>query len=123
VLFPSRVLNGLATGLLPAAAGPAHSLAEQGEKLASKWARPGLNRWRGAGASAGAGEGAAAAHRLARTSPTRGYGLHELHANHQGMIKARSAAGAAGITATGRVLREISTDHDPMLHRGGGPEA
>src|SRR5881392_231065 len=41
VLFPSRVLNGLATGLLPRGRlGLLIPLAEQSEKLSSKWARP-----------------------------------------------------------------------------------
>ena len=43
MLFPSRVLNGLATGLLPRGRlGLLIPLAEQAEKLGAKWARPGL---------------------------------------------------------------------------------
>ena len=59
VLFPSRVLNGLATGLLPRGRlGLLIPLAEQAEKLASKWARPGLEVVAEALApSAGAGRG------------------------------------------------------------------
>src|SRR5512139_3874192 len=66
VLFPSRVLNGLATGLLPhGRLGLLIPLAEQGGKLTSKWARPGLEIVAEALApSAGADEAAAAARRL-----------------------------------------------------------
>ncbi|HEV3494642.1 MAG TPA: AroM family protein, partial [Reyranella sp.] len=43
VVFPSRVLNGLATCLLPRGRlGILIPLAEQAGKLTSKWARPGL---------------------------------------------------------------------------------
>ena len=84
VLFPSRVLNGLARGLLPRGRlGLLIPLAEQAEKLASKWARPGLEvfaealapsadarRGRGGRASAGGEE-----------ARSRGDGLHELHAH------------------------------------------
>jgi protein AroM len=43
VLFPSRVLNGLAQALLPRGRlGLLIPLAEQREKLAAKWARPGI---------------------------------------------------------------------------------
>src|SRR5882757_10364135 len=43
ILFPSRVLSGLAAGLLPRGRlGLLIPLAEQAEKLSTKWARPGL---------------------------------------------------------------------------------
>lgn len=43
VLYPSRVLNGLATALLPQGRlGLLVPLPEQAEKLKAKWARPGL---------------------------------------------------------------------------------
>src|SRR4029450_10911515 len=68
VLFPSRVLNGLATGLLPRGRlGLLIPLAEQGEKLASKWARPGLEVVAEAlGPSGGQGAAGAAGERPAR---------------------------------------------------------
>lgn len=71
VLFPSRVLNGLVSGLLPRGRlGLLIPLAEQSEKLASKWARPGLEIVAEALApSAGSGEIAAAARRLAARAP------------------------------------------------------
>ena len=99
VLFPSRVLNGLATGLLPRGRlGLLIPLAEQGEKLASKWARPGLEVVAEALApSAGQGEAAAAARAAGREKARpRGHGLHELHADHQGMDQGPARrAGAA----------------------------
>ena len=88
VLFPSRVLNGLATGLLPRGRlGLLIPLAEQGEKLAVEMGAAGPGgRGRGAGAQRragrGGGRGRAAGREEARP---RGHGLHELHADHQGM--------------------------------------
>src|SRR5204862_3482709 len=66
VLFPSRVLNGLATGLLPRGRlGLLIPLAEQSEKLSSKWARPGVEVFAAAlAASADARAVEAAARRL-----------------------------------------------------------
>ena len=71
VVFPSRVLNGLATGLLPRGRfGLLIPLAEQGEKLASKWARPGLEVVAEALApSAGADEAGRPRGRLAAHKP------------------------------------------------------
>ena len=71
VLFPSRVLNGLATGLLPRGRlGLLIPLAEQSEKLVAKWARPWLEVFAEPLApSAGAGEADAAARRLAAQRP------------------------------------------------------
>ncbi|WP_163366642.1 AroM family protein, partial [Klebsiella aerogenes] len=43
VIYPSRVLNGLATALLPQGRlGLLVPLPEQAEKLKAKWTRPGL---------------------------------------------------------------------------------
>ncbi len=98
VLFPSRVLNGLATGLLPRGRlGLLIPLAEQAEKLGAKWARPGLEVVAEALApSAGRDEADAAARRLAAKARSRGDGLHELYARDQAMGEARPRrAGAA----------------------------
>lgn len=71
VLFPSRVLAGLTGGLLPRGRlGLLIPLAEQAEKLSSKWARPGIEVVAEALApSAGAAEADAAARRLAARKP------------------------------------------------------
>jgi protein AroM len=111
VLFPSRVLAGLAAGLLPQGRlGLLIPLAEQGEKLASKWARPGLEVVVEALApSAGAGEAAAAAHRLAAHKPD----LVAMDCMSYTPITKEWVKGPLGvpallaITATGRVLREM----------------
>lgn len=111
VLFPSRVLAGLAAGLLPQGRlGLLIPLAEQGEKLASKWARPGLEVVVEALApSAGPGEAAAAAHRLAALKPD----LVAMDCMSYTPITKEWVKGPLGvpallaITATGRVLREM----------------
>jgi protein AroM len=111
VLFPSRVLAGLAAGLLPQGRlGLLIPLAEQGEKLASKWARPGLEVVAEALApSAGAGEAAAAAYRLAAHKPD----LVAMDCMSYTPVTKEWIKGPLGvpallaITATGRVLREM----------------
>lgn len=111
VLFPSRVLNGLATGLLPRGRlGILIPLAEQAEKLASKWARPGLEVVAEALApSAGADEADAAARRLAARKPD----LVAMDCmSYTPVTKAWVKPGLGvptllAITATGRVLREM----------------
>lgn len=111
VLFPSRVLNGLATGLLPRGRlGLLIPLAEQGEKLAAKWARPGLEVVAEALApSAGEGEAAAAAERLAACKPD----LVAMDCMSYTPTTKEWVKGPLGvpallaITATGRVLREM----------------
>ena len=111
VLFPSRVLNGLATGLLPRGRlGLLVPLAEQGEKLASKWARPGLEvAVEALAPSAGQGEAVAAAHRLAAHKPD----LVAMDCMSYTPVTKEWIKGPLGvpallaITATGRVLREM----------------
>ena len=111
VLFPSRVLNGLATGLLPRGRlGLLIPLAEQGEKLASKWARPGLQVVAEALApSAGQGEAAAAAERLAAKKPDLvAMDCMSYTPTTKDWIKGPLGVPALlAITATGRVLREM----------------
>jgi protein AroM len=111
VLFPSRVLNGLATGLLPKGRlGLLIPLAEQAEKLGSKWARPGLEVVAEALApSAGADEAQAAARRLAAHKPD----LVAMDCMSYTPTTKKWVKGLLGvpallaITATGRVLREM----------------
>jgi protein AroM len=111
VLFPSRVLNGLATGLLPQGRlGLLIPLAEQAEKLGSKWARPGLEVVAEALApSAGADEAQAAARRLAAHKPD----LVAMDCMSYTPTTKEWVKGPLGvpallaITATGRVLREM----------------
>ena len=111
VLFPSRVLNGLAGGLLPRGRlGLLIPLAEQGEKLAAKWARPGLEVVAEALApSAGADEARAAAGRLAAQKPD----LVAMDCMSYTPTTKEWVKGPLGvptllaITATGRVLREM----------------
>ena len=111
VLFPSRVLNGLSTALLPRGRlGLLIPLAEQAEKLASKWARPGLEVVAEALApSAGAEEADAAARRLAASKPD----LVAMDCmSYTPATKAWVKPGLGvptllAITATGRVLREM----------------
>ena len=111
VLFPSRVLNGLATGLLPRGRlGLLIPLAEQGEKLASKWARPGLEVVAEALApSAGQGEAVAAAERLAAKKPDLvAMDCMSYTPTTKDWIKGLLGVPALlAITATGRVLREM----------------
>ena len=111
VLFPSRVLNGLSTALLPRGRlGLLIPLAEQAEKLASKWARPGLEVVAEALApSAGAEEADAAARRIAASKPD----LVAMDCmSYTPATKAWVKPGLGvptllAITATGRVLREM----------------
>jgi protein AroM len=111
VLFPSRLLNGLATGLLPRGRlGLLIPLAEQGEKLASKWARPGLEVVAEALApSAGATEAAAAASRLAARKPDLvAMDCMSYTPTTKDWVKGPLGVPALlAITATGRVLREM----------------
>ena len=111
VLFPSRVLNGLATGLLPRGKlGILIPLAEQADKLSAKWARPGLEVVAEALApSADAREADAAARRLAAKKPD----LVAMDCMSYTPTTKRWVKPALGvpallaISATGRVLREM----------------
>ena len=111
VLFPSRVLSGLASGLLQQGRlGLLIPLAEQGEKLASKWSRLGVEVVVEALApSAGEQEADAAARRLAAKKPD----LVAMDCmSYSPMTKAWVKPGLGvptllAITATGRVLREL----------------
>lgn len=111
VLFPSRVLNGLATGLLPRGRlGLLIPLAEQAEKLGSKWARPGLDIVTEALApSADAGEAQAAAQRLAAKKPNLVAMdcMSYTPATKEQVKPALGVPTLLAITATGRVLREM----------------
>ncbi len=111
VLFPSRVLNGLATGLLPRGRlGLLIPLAEQEEKLGSKWARPGLEIVSEALApSADAGEAEAAARRLAARKPdlVAMDCMSYTPATKEQVKPALGVPALLAITATGRVLREM----------------
>jgi protein AroM len=111
VLFPSRVLSGLAAGLLPRGRlGLLIPLAEQTEKLSTKWARPGLEVVAEALApSADAREADAAARRLAAKKPD----LVAMDCMSYTPLTKEQVKPALGvpallaITATGRVLREM----------------
>ena len=111
VLFPSRVLAGLVAGLLPQGRlGLLIPLAEQAEKLASKWARPGVEIVAEALApSADAREADAAARRLAARKPDlvamdcRSY----TPATKEWVKAGLGVPALLAITATGRVLREM----------------
>ena len=111
VLFPSRVLNGLATALLPRGRlGLLIPLAEQAEKLSTKWARPGLEVVAEALApSADAREADAAARRLAAKKPD----LVAMDCMSYTPLTKEQVKPALGvpallaITAIGRVLREM----------------
>ena len=111
VVFPSRVLNGLATGLLPRGRlGILIPLPEQAGKLSAKWARPGLEIVAEALApSAGAEEAADAARRLASHKPD----LVAMDCMSYTPTTKEWVKGPLGvpallaITATGRVLREM----------------
>lgn len=111
VLFPSRVLNGLATGLLPRGRlGLLIPLAEQGEKLAAKWARPGLEVVAEALApSAGPDEAAAAAARLAARKPdlVAMDCMSYTPATKDWVRGPLGVPALLAITATGRALREM----------------
>ena len=111
VLFPSRILNGLATGLLPRGRlGLLIPLAEQAEKLGAKWARAGLEIVAEALApSAGAAEAAAAARRLAAHKPdlVAMDCMSYTPLTKQWIKPALGVPALLAITATGRVLREM----------------
>ena len=111
VLFPSRVLNGLAAGLLPhGRLGLLIPLAEQGEKLGAKWARPGLEVVAEALApSAGAREAEQAARRLAAHKPDLvAMDCMSYTPATKDWVKGPLGVPALlAITATGRVLREM----------------
>lgn len=111
VLFPSRVLNGLATGLLPRGRlGLLIPLAEQAEKLSAKWSRPGLEVVAEALAPS-AGEGAAkeAAARLAARKPDLvAMDCMSYTPTTKAWVKPGLGVPALlAISATGRVLREM----------------
>lgn len=111
VLFPSRILNGLAAGLLPRGRlGLLIPLAEQAEKLGAKWARPGLEVVAEALApSAGEAEAAAAAGRLAAHKPdlVAMDCMSYTPATKEWVKPALGVPALLAITATGRVLREM----------------
>jgi protein AroM len=111
VLFPSRVLNGLATGLLPRGRlGLLIPLAEQAEKLSSKWSRPGLEVFAEPLApSADAREADAAARRLAAKKPdlVAMDCMSYMPATKEQVKPALGVPALLAITATGRVLREM----------------
>jgi protein AroM len=111
VLFPSRLLNGLATGLLPRGRlGLLIPLAEQAEKLGAKWARPGLEVVAEALApSAGKDEADAAARRLAAKGPDLvAMDCMSYTPTTKEWVKPGLGVPALlAITATGRVLREM----------------
>ncbi len=111
VLFPSRVLNGLSSALLPRGRlGLLIPLAEQAEKLTSKWARPGLEIVAEALApSAGAEEADAAARRLAARKPdlVAMDCMSYTPATKAWVKPGLGVPALLAITATGRVLREM----------------
>lgn len=112
VLFPSRVLKGLATALLPQGRlGLLTPLPEQAEKTRAKWARPGLDIVVEALApSADLAEAARAAQRLRTHSPDivamdcMSYTPETKAAVKQVLNRAPVLL---AITATGRALSEI----------------
>lgn len=111
VLFPSRVLAGLATALLPKGRlGILIPLAEQAPKLKQKWARPGLEIVAEAlRPSAGESEIRSAAERLAALRP----GLVAMDCMSYGPDAKRIVAPIVGVptllgnAATCHVLRSI----------------
>ncbi|MSP77078.1 MAG: AroM protein [Rhodospirillaceae bacterium] len=111
VLFPSRVLAGLTAGLLPRGRlGLLIPLAEQAEKLSSKWARPGIEIVAEALApSAGAAEADAAARRLAAKKPDLvAMDCMSYSPTTKEWVKPGLGVPVLlAITATGRVLREM----------------
>jgi protein AroM len=111
VLFPSRILSGLATGLLPRGRlGLLIPLAEQAEKLGSKWARPGLDVVAEPLApSAGPAEAQAAARRLAGRRPdlVAMDCMSYTPATKEWVKGCLGVPALLAITATGRVLREM----------------
>jgi protein AroM len=111
VLFPSRILNGLASGLLPRGRlGLLIPLAEQAEKLGAKWARAGLDVVAEALApSAGPEEADAAARRLAAKKPdlVAMDCMSYTPATKEWVKPGLGVPALLAITATGRVLREM----------------
>ncbi len=111
VLFPSRVLAGLAAGLLPQGRlGLLIPLAEQAEKLKSKWQRPGVEIVAEALApSADAREADAAARRLAARKPdlVAMDCMSYTPATKAWVKPGLGVPALLAITATGRVLREM----------------
>ena len=111
VLFPSRVLSGLASGLLPRGRlGLLVPLAEQIAKLSAKWARPDLEIVAEALApSAGAAEAKQAAERLAQRRPdlVAMDCMSYTPTTKQWVKPALGVPALLAITATGRVLREM----------------
>jgi len=111
VLFPSRVLSGLAEGLLPRGRlGLLVPFAEQGKKLALKWARAGVEvTVEALVPSAGPDETAAAARRLAAAKPDLvALDCMSYTPATKAAVKVEvKVPTLLAITATGRVLREI----------------
>jgi protein AroM len=111
VLFPSRVLNGLAAGLLPRGRlGILIPLAEQAAKLSSKWARPGLDVVAEALApSADRREADEAARRLAAKKPdlVAMDCMSYTPVTKEWVKPALGVPALLAISATGRVLREM----------------
>ncbi|WP_428667949.1 AroM family protein [Reyranella sp.] len=111
ILFPSRVLSGLAAGLLPRGRlGLLIPVAEQAEKLGAKWSRPGLEVFSEALApSADARDAEAAAQRLAAKKPDL-VAMDCMSYSPETKAQVKPALGVPtllAITATGRVLREM----------------
>ncbi|MEO8558236.1 MAG: AroM family protein [Rhodospirillales bacterium] len=111
VLFPSRILNGLVSALLPhGRLGLLIPLPEQAEKLASKWARPGLEIVVEALApSADRIDTQAAAHRLAAMAPDL-IAMDCMSYTPETKALVKPILGVPtllAITAAGRVLREL----------------
>lgn len=111
VLFPSRVLNGLATALLPQGRlGLLLPLPEQAEKLSKKWARPGLEIVTEALApSADAAEAAAAAARLKAKAPDL-VAMDCMSYTPATKAAVKDILGVPtilGITATARIMNEM----------------
>ncbi len=111
VVFPSRVLSGLASGLLlHGRLGLLIPLAEQAGKLSTKWARPGLEVFAEALIpSASREEAGAAARRLAAQKPdlVAMDCMSYTPAMKEWVKPALGVPALLAITATGRVLREM----------------
>ncbi|WP_119421344.1 AroM family protein [Desertibaculum subflavum] len=111
VLFPSRVLNGLASSLLPEGRlGILLPLPEQAEKLMAKWQRPGLEIVAEAlKPSADVAEAAEAAQRLKAKAPdvVAMDCMSYTPATKAAVKPALGVPTLLAITATARVLREM----------------
>jgi protein AroM len=111
VLFPSRVLNGLAQALLPRGRlGLLVPLAEQREKLAAKWARPGLDIVAEAlRPSAGLAAAEDAARKLAALKPdlVAMDCMSYTPETKETVRRTLEAPTLLAITATGRVIEEL----------------